>query len=79
MATHVSKQSHVAFAALLELRGACEMFENAAKQGGRAVKFLVSCSIYLFISHVLRYAFEWVPHSKYLISNFGFISFFEFY
>jgi hypothetical protein len=42
VATHVSKKSQVAHAAMIELRNACELFENAAKQGGRAVKFLVS-------------------------------------
>ncbi|EKM78436.1 hypothetical protein AGABI1DRAFT_121521 [Agaricus bisporus var. burnettii JB137-S8] len=40
VATHVSKQSQVAHAAMIELRNACELFESAAKHGGRAVKFL---------------------------------------
>lgn len=59
VATHVSKQSQVAHAALIELNSACELFENAAKHGGRAVKFLVGeiffvcsfcsgCSLFFF-------------------------------
>lgn len=35
-------KSKVAPAALLELKGACDLFEEAATYGGRAVKFLVS-------------------------------------
>lgn len=45
MATHVSKQSQVAHAALIELNSACELFEHAARHGGRAVKFLVSTRV----------------------------------
>ncbi|KXN89689.1 hypothetical protein AN958_05229 [Leucoagaricus sp. SymC.cos] len=40
VATHVSKQSQVAHAAMIELDNACDLFEHAARHGGRAVKFL---------------------------------------
>lgn len=39
--TH-SPKCKVAPAALLELKTACDLFENAASHGGRARKFLVS-------------------------------------
>jgi hypothetical protein len=45
VATHVSKQSQVAHAAMIELNNACELFEHASRHGGRAVKFLVSSVI----------------------------------
>lgn len=35
-------KTKVTSAAMLQLRSACELFENAAAYGGRAVKFLVS-------------------------------------
>ena len=42
-----ASRSKVAPAALSELKNACDLFEAASSYGGRAIKFLVSVSIYL--------------------------------
>lgn len=51
-----ASKSKVAPAALLELKGACDLFEKAASYGGRAVKFLVC-------NHSLRRTRTDSPHS----------------
>jgi hypothetical protein len=45
VATHASR-SKIAPAALLELKIACDLFEEASRFGGRAGKFLVGANIY---------------------------------
>lgn len=40
-ATGIGLKSKVTSAALIQLRSACELFENASAYGGRAMKFLV--------------------------------------
>lgn len=47
VATH-SSRSKIAPAALLELKNACDLFEAASPYGGRAGKFLVRVSVFLF-------------------------------
>ena len=41
-------QSKMAHTALMELKGACELFERASVHGGRAVKMLVSTRLERF-------------------------------